>query len=289
MSTEFEARQEDVGNIVSLEHVNLTIPDQLLATLFYVVGLGFTRDPYMNVGLSNIWINVGENQFHLPTRATAQVMPGTIGLAVPDLDALAARLEMVTPQLSDSMFAWSHTEDAIAITCPWGNHFKACAPSAQAANGLRLGIPYLQLHVPAGTAPSIAHFYDQVLGAPAKIETVAGAPTALVSIGRNQHLLFTETNEPIPDYDGHHIAIYVADFSGPHDFLRDRELITEDPANHQLRFQNIVDPDSGEHVFTLEHEVRSLKHPMYRRPLINRNPSQTQVGYQPGQDAFVGA
>lgn len=50
---------EDVGNIVSMEHVNLSVPDQGLATLFYVVGLGLTRDPYMQVGLENMWINVG--------------------------------------------------------------------------------------------------------------------------------------------------------------------------------------------------------------------------------------
>ena len=31
---------EDVGNIVLLEHVNLQVPDQTLATIFYIVGLG---------------------------------------------------------------------------------------------------------------------------------------------------------------------------------------------------------------------------------------------------------
>ena len=36
---------EDVGNIISLEHVNVQISDQAIATLFYVVGMGFTRDP----------------------------------------------------------------------------------------------------------------------------------------------------------------------------------------------------------------------------------------------------
>ena len=33
---------EDVGNIVSLEHVNVRIDDQSLATLFYIVGLGLS-------------------------------------------------------------------------------------------------------------------------------------------------------------------------------------------------------------------------------------------------------
>lgn len=38
---------DDTGNLVLLEHVNLKIPDQRLATAFYVSGLGLTRDPYL--------------------------------------------------------------------------------------------------------------------------------------------------------------------------------------------------------------------------------------------------
>jgi len=52
--------EEDVGNIVALEHVNVQVPDQSTALLFYVVGLGLTRDPYLTVGLNNMWVNVGE-------------------------------------------------------------------------------------------------------------------------------------------------------------------------------------------------------------------------------------
>src|SRR5438045_7851373 len=77
------ANAEDVGNIVSLEHVNTQVPDQSVATLFYIVGLGFTRDPYMNVGLTNMWINIGDQQFHLPT-GKPQVLRGHTGLVVPD-------------------------------------------------------------------------------------------------------------------------------------------------------------------------------------------------------------
>ena len=47
MAKQFDRRAEDLGNIVGLEHVNLQIPDQGLATLFYVGGLGLTRDPYL--------------------------------------------------------------------------------------------------------------------------------------------------------------------------------------------------------------------------------------------------
>ena len=83
----FDRTTEDIGNIVKLEHVNLTMPDQRLATLFYISGLGLTRDPYLVTGVQNMWINAGENQFHLPTREP-QLFRGIIGLVVPDQDAL---------------------------------------------------------------------------------------------------------------------------------------------------------------------------------------------------------
>src|SRR5438309_10562291 len=86
----------DVGNVLLLEHLNLTVPDQLEATLFYIVGLGLTRDPYGAVSIDNMHVNVGEHQFHLPTRG-AQVVGGHVGMVVPDLDALEKRLEAVKP------------------------------------------------------------------------------------------------------------------------------------------------------------------------------------------------
>ena len=42
---------------------------------------------------------------------------------------------------------------------------------------------------------------------------------------------------------------------------------------------DIIDPDNGKVLFELEHEVRCVTHPMYRRPLINRNPAQRQPTY----------
>ena len=64
---QFDRTQEDLGNSIHLEHVNVTVPDQRPATLFYVAGLGLTRDPYLMVSDTNMWVNVGRSQFHLPS------------------------------------------------------------------------------------------------------------------------------------------------------------------------------------------------------------------------------
>ena len=190
---DYDRTRQDLGNIVLLEHVNVTIPDQRLATIFYVSGLGLTRDPYLIV----------------------------------------------------------------------------------------------ELNVPRGTAPGIVRFYERFMGAHARLEA-GTSQAAVVATGAAQHLRFRETDHPQPAYDGHHVQVYVADFSGPHRRLAERGLSTEESSEHQYRFRDIVDPASGGCLFTLEHEVRSFTHPLYARPLVNRNPAQSNREYTRGHDAFRG-
>jgi hypothetical protein len=257
------ATAEDIGNIVSLEHVNVRIPDQSLSTLFYIVGLGFTRDPYMNVGLTNMWVNIGEQQFHLPT-GKPQVLRGHTGLVMPDLDGLKQRLASIQDQLAGTSFSWAERGEYLEVNSPWGNRYR-CYPSG-AFGPMKLGVPYVELGVPRGSAPAIQRFYQRVFEAPGVLENDA----ARIEVGVNQHLVFRETDD-VAEYDGHHIAIYIANFSGPYTYLEEHNLITEGIRNHQFRFQDIVDPDTGNVVFTLEHEVRSSRHPGFRRQLVNRD------------------
>ena len=275
---------EDVGNIALLEHVNLQVPDQALAILFYVVGLGFTRDPYFNIGLRNMWANAGEQQFHLPTRPV-QVIHGHIGVVVPDLEALKERLASVEEGLAGTKFSSSVEAGHIAVTCPWGNHFQ-CYSAGTAFGDMALGIPYVEFLVGPGRAAGIARFYDQVLGAPSTTESDKQGTLGRVKIGRNQSLVFRESKEQA-DYDGHHIAIYVANFSRPYGFLKNRGLISEEVRNHQFRFKEIIDPENGSGVFLVGHEVRSLHHPMFRRFLVNRDPVESARRYRRGRDALI--
>jgi hypothetical protein len=282
MAEQYDRSAEDVGNIVGLEHVNLTVPDQLLATLFYITGMGLTRDPYLVTGVSNMWVNVGRSQFHLPTRG-AQVLRGHVGLVLPDLDALARRLEAVRGELAGTRFDFAAGDSVIDVTCPWGNRLRCHAPDPR-FGPIVLGMPYVAFDVAAGAAVGIARFYREILKARATVEEVDGAPAARVSVGHRQDLIFRETTAKLADYDGHHIQIYVADFSGPHEALNERGLITEESNRHQYRFVDIVDPAGGKILHTLEHEVRAMSHPLFGRPMINRNPAQTNSSFAPGYD-----
>jgi len=281
---------QTVGNIVHLEHFNVVIDDQRLATLFYVTGIGGTRDPYLFTGLENMWVNFGRTQCHLPSRGTKpEVLRGTAGFVVPSLEDLKKRLEHAGREMKrvvperETKFAWRESDGAIEATCPWGNRVRCHAPSPQFGS-IELGLVYVDFDVPPGTAEGIARFYTEVMRAPAK----AANGRAAVSVGRNQKLYFTETAKPLPEYDNHHIQVYIADFGTPYHWLLERGLITMETDANEWRFQWIVDPKDGKRLFQIEHEVRSMKHHLFNRPLVNRNHGITNMTYVYGSDAFRG-
>jgi hypothetical protein len=282
MQHTFDRAAEDLGNSIHLEHVNVRIPDQRLATLFYAAGLGLTRDPMMMVGDGNMWINVGRSQFHLPT-GNAQVLRGHTGIVIAGRAALLDRLAAVRARLAGTRFGFSERDDHVEATCPWGNWMRCYEPDLARFGAVNLGIPYVEFDVPVGTVNAIAEFYRRMIEAPAWVgrnET----NVARVMVGRDQYLLFRETDRPLPEFDDHHVQIYLVNFSGPHRRLRERNLISQEDNRYQYRFRDIIDLDTGRHLYTVEHEVRSITHPMYLRPLVNRNPMMTNRNYAPGYD-----
>lgn len=285
MEQQYDRTAEDLGNVVALEHVNVLIPDQQLATLFYVTGLGLTRDPYLMTSTDNMWINVGRSQFHMPT-GEPQVLRGRVGLVLPDREALLKRLARVRSPLEGTKFDVREHNSFVDVTSPWGNRIRCHAPEPRFGR-ITLGMPYVEFDVRPGTTDGIAGFYREVLGTAAETGEDEHGPRARVSVGPKQDLIFRETDRPLPDYDGHHIQIYIADFSGPHRRLLERGLITEESDQHQYRFTDIVDPKSGKPLFTVEHEIRSMQHPLYARPLVNRDPAQSNRDYAQGRDAWV--
>eukprot|EP01047_Picozoa_sp_COSAG01_P123205 COSAG01_NODE_52121_length_349_cov_0.620000_1_plen_92_part_10 len=72
----------------------------------------------------------------------------------------------------------------------------------------------------AGAAQPICTLYREVFGAQATVETpddTGGLCTCVVSVGDGasaQSICYRETHAPRPDYDGHHLAIYLEDYMG---------------------------------------------------------------------------
>jgi len=285
----FDRTAEDVGNIVELGHVNVLVPDQLKATSFYLTGLGLTRDPYLMAGIENMWVNVGRGQFHLPTRGT-QVLRGTTGLVLPDLEALLRRLTYVKSQLEGTKFSFREAGDVVETTCPWGNRIRCHAPDPDKFGPMRMGMPYVEFDVPVGTnLEGIARFYREIFGGVAGVASDERGPYAWAQCSMEAKVTYRESDRPQPEYDGHHIQITLVDFSGPHRKLLERGLITEESDQHQYRMVDIVDLDTNKPIFQIEHEVRSMKHPMFNRVFVNRNADMNYRNFIPGYEVGLWA
>jgi hypothetical protein len=267
-SKSFNRAAQDVGNIVALEHVNVRIPDQRIATLFYIAGLGFTRDPYMMIDDSNMWVNMGQEQFHMPT-GDPDVLRGHCGLVVPDLDSLVHRLLAVKPKL-----------EGTGLPARWKTNVapprRGATPSALrpapavqehlAGHGLR------GIHRPARNGRRHRPLLPEIMGAPACVTAEPEGKAAHVRVGGRQELIFRETTSPSGLRRPPHRRLR-------HRLLRAHKKLKSGPPQResndvQYRFEVIIDPDSGEQIFEIEHEVRSFTHPMYLRPMVNRNAAQ---------------
>src|SRR5215510_136036 len=205
MQQTFDRAAEDLGNAIHLEHVNVTIPDQRLATLFYVAGLGLTPDPFLMVSDQNLLVNVGRSQFHLPADKP-QVLRGHTGLVIAGRAALLDRLASVRNKLEGTKFSFTEHNDYVEATCPWGNRIRCYEPDLVRFGRITLGMPYVEFDVPVGTARGIAAFYPAMIGAPATVTNGDGT-TARVKVGKDQYLVFRETDQPLPEYDEHHVQI----------------------------------------------------------------------------------
>src|ERR1700678_1725134 len=166
MHGKFDRVAEDLGNSIHLEHVNVQVPDQHLATLFYVSGSGLTRDPYLMTSDDNMWVNAGRSQFHLPS-GEAQVLRGYTALVISGRKALLERLASVTKKLEGTKFTFREYNDYVEAICPWGNRSRCFEPDAERFGRITLGIPYVEFDVPAGSAKGICEFYPKIMGMPA--------------------------------------------------------------------------------------------------------------------------
>ncbi len=169
---------------------------------------------------------------------------------------------------------------------PWGN--KLLIHEAGSFGRMQLGMPYVEFDVPSGSAKAIADFYRKVFETPASVDENGrhaggarfGRPLAGAGVPRDQvearGLLTAITSRSTsPTSRGRTSACS----SGT--------SITEESNQYQYRFVDITDLESGKPLFQIEHEVRCMTHPLYARPLVNRNPAQTNRNYVPGRDAWV--
>ena len=254
-ASKYDRTEENIGNVLNMEHINLTVPDQQVAALFYVTGLGFTRDPYIDFGTFNMWVNTGEQQFHLP-KNTAQRWRGHIGVVVPSLEDLKRRLQFVAKPLADTEFAWEERDDHIRVTC---------RGATTSASTDRTAFPGATLASPTPRRPSPR---EPPVGSPGSTSKYSPHPPTMFddNAGRRAEISMGFDQQARVSGDrGRDSRLR----RPPHRHLRGRlrrpaprtspstTSWTEESDQHQYRFQAVVDPDTGDTITELEHEVRS--------------------------------
>jgi hypothetical protein len=304
---EFRARDTEVGSILHLEHVNFTVPGQDLITIFFINGLGLTRDPYKRTDETNFGVNVGQQQFHLPTGGPTPPFPGLVHLVSPDLPMIVTRLRRLEQagKFDGTPFSLEQTADALDIVTPFGPKLRIVSPADKVFHK-PLGIYQVDLLIPQGTADGCAAYYSGVLGAPAEVQIVAGRRSAVVVMGPNQRVIFSES-EPSGfdfDYRSFHLAFYISHYNQTAAKIEAGGGIKGKAGASQMFSTKVFDPRTGETLFLLENEVRSVYHPDFMRPLINRWPLvnepftdqfrsrielQDAVGFRPGAAVPVSA
>ena len=268
-------RFPEIGGILHLEHFNFEMLEHEMATIFFMNGLGLTRDPYRRIDENNMGINIGMQQFHLPRRRR-KTPPffGEIGLIVPDLQVIRARLERLERMGRFEGTAYQITsvsENNLRVRSPWGISMRLWKAGVLPFQRL-LGLAYFDIPVEQGRAAALSVFYEGLLKAPFRLENLEGETTAICTVGPYQYLRFRERD--LDDYDLYdfHVAYYITNYNEVRDIAIRTGKLQGDGTGQICFVEGAFDPDSGKTILPFQQEWRSVYHSDFMRPLVNRWP-----------------
>ena len=263
----------EVGGILHLDHINFQVSDHDLATIFFIGGLGLTRDPFRRADETNMGVNIGLQQFHLPRRGATPPFPGLVGLIVPDLDIIRLRLSRLNKlqKFKDTPYKANFEDNTAKIISPFG--FCIRLHSSNSMPFLRpLGIGYVEIPVPNGVVDDILKFYREVFHSIATIENRDGNKTAAINVGPFQKLYFIEKELDSYELYNFHISFHVTHYNRAREIIKERGALMGTGEGEVFFCDKIFNPDTGDYIFSMTNEVRSVYHGDYMRPLINRWP-----------------
>lgn len=226
------------AGIALLEHVNINSADFDQPAQYFFDTLGMVPASYCSPSI--IHANMGLSQIHMPIDVdTPQTWTGTIGLAYsrPEFDALWDKLR------NQSQWAAEKISDCeIATIGPHGNRYHlhvvddAWVDASRTRGSIHRGVTdeqgntcdgddsrcagmlYVTVNVAPGKAARVAGFYRAAFSALPVVEPIGdGRHKCTVPIGTPDHqqsIIYVDTEGEIPQYDGHHLAIYLNDYPG---------------------------------------------------------------------------
>jgi hypothetical protein len=227
-------------------------------------------------------VNVGMEQFHLPRRGTeTPPFNGEVGVVVPRIDVIRVRLERLERlgRFKGTRYSFEVGERQALIRAPDG-YLLRLHEAGTIEFQRPLGIAYVEVAVPPGVSAAIGRFYGGLFRAPVDDEPVGGVPAVTVSVGPFQSWRFVERDLPNHDTGSMHVSFYTTNYSEIRRRLIDAGVTNGGSRDHVYFFNRVFDPETGDPVFTINNEVRSLYHPDFRRSLANRWP----IVWQPFSD-----
>ncbi|CAE7621613.1 unnamed protein product [Symbiodinium sp. CCMP2456] len=290
----------DATGLLLIEHLNLNVLSTQVALEFYeALGCcrdarrPMNKTLHSNCGsLTQFHTPSPENEAYIAGDG-AQTWRGHVELLYDSLDSLQAAATRVAQLREKAEFQgtslavgdWNDEQQGLWASDAYGNKFALRVASngvaAAMSVGIRpgtedckvLGIGSVTLQVPPGTAERGAKFYAELLGFSMTREP--GAWALLGGPQSAQRLRLEEHAGCSGQELGEHLAIYIQDFDACFERLLQRGLIWVNPRFVHLdkstnldearkyncfRFKDIVDLETGEKLFELEHEVRSTGH-----------------------------
>jgi len=161
-----------------------------------------------------------------------------------------------------------------------------CLPGTRPAG---LGIRYLEYFVPSGgrVLECIAKTYEVVLGAKVRRSEVEKKIEVLIGISENPQFIKFIEKDVVEPYEGDHLCIYVNDFMAMYNRAKSVKIGSDNSNTlnivwnnpcftmkydtwekvkqlNEFRFKDFLNLETGEVVYQLEHEVRSLAHPGFQ-------------------------
>ena len=114
-------------------------------------------------------------------------------------------------------------------------------------------------------------------------------PYAWASTSAESKVTYRETDEPLPEYDGHHIQITLADFSGPHKKLLERGLIARRATSISIASStsSMWTPTSRCSASSTRRAACVTRCSTGR--IVNRNPDMTNRNFVPGYEVGIWA
>ena len=265
----------EVGGILHLEHFNFEVLDHDMATIFFINGLGLTRDPYRRTDETNMGVNIGMQQFHLPRRG--KVTPpfyGEIGLMLPDIKIVLARLNRIE---SDGKFEGTAYEillvekDFFYLKSPWGVPMRLWESGVQPFF-VPMGLIYVDIRVQPGIAKKLTKFYQGLLRAPVLLDKIRGENAVIFTMGPYQYLRFIEREIENYNLYDFHIAYYITNYNEAREIAASHGKLKGEGAGQVCFIDGPFDKKNGKTLLEFQQEWRSVYHSDFMRPLVNRWP-----------------